>query len=135
MDVDKTQPRIEPRRDADWEQFKDVLVQLYWEEDKELPEVMEMMAATHNFHATERQYKFRLNDKWKLEKNVNRAKMPVISQIRTRRRETENKETEFSLRGRPIPAEKIDRWEKRYGADHNRDPSPDGGTAGTSTGH
>ncbi len=38
--------------DADWEGVKDAIVELYWEQDKCLPEVMEAMATGHNFHAT-----------------------------------------------------------------------------------
>lgn len=33
--------------------------------------------------------------------------------IQKRRRENENKETEFSFCGRAVPQEKIDRWQKR----------------------
>jgi len=38
--------------EADWEGVKDAVVELYWEQDKSLPEVMEAMATGRNFHAT-----------------------------------------------------------------------------------
>jgi hypothetical protein len=60
----------------------------------------------------ERQYKTRFK-KWKLEKNIDSKTMEAIVQKQKRRREDENKETEFSHRGRPVLQEKIDRWQKR----------------------
>jgi hypothetical protein len=80
---------------------------------------------------SEKQYKYRF-DKWKLEKNVSQTKMPGISRIRKERRLHEQKETEFSLRGRPIPPEKIDRWEKRHNSAEDQAVSPNGSIAGTS---
>ncbi|KXX77024.1 Metacaspase-1B [Madurella mycetomatis] len=114
--------------DADWEGVKDAIVQLYWEEDRCLPEVMGIMATRHNFHATEKQYKYRF-EKWKLEKYVSQTKMSAVSRIRNKRCLNEQKETEFSLRGRPIPPEKIDRWEKRHNPAEEQAISPNGSIA------
>ncbi|KAK3304971.1 Clr5 domain-containing protein [Chaetomium strumarium] len=104
--------RIQQASDEDWETVREVITQLYWTEKRGLPEVMEIMEARHNFRAKERQYKARFKE-WKLEKNIDSKRMEAIVQIQKRRREHENKETEFRFRGRPLPQEKIDRWQKR----------------------
>ena len=70
------------------------------------------MKANADLTSRERQYKTRFKT-WKLDKNVDSKRMEAIVQIQKRRREDENKETEFSYRGRPVPQEKIDRWQKR----------------------
>ncbi|KAK5660048.1 hypothetical protein OQA88_13517 [Cercophora sp. LCS_1] len=98
--------------DAEWEKVKDVIVQLYWTEDRQMSDVMKVMSSEYDFDANERQYRFRF-EKWELEKYVSQSKMRAISVIRDRRRLI-GKETEFTLCGRPIPADKIDRWEKRH---------------------
>ncbi|KAK3901056.1 Clr5 domain-containing protein [Staphylotrichum tortipilum] len=103
---------VQPARDEDWEPVKEAIIQLYWTEKRELREVMKIMEARHNFYATERRYKTRFKT-WKLDKNVDSKRMEAIVQIQKRRLEDENKETEFSYRGRPVPQEKIDRWQKR----------------------
>ena len=45
-------------------------------------------------------------------------------QIQKRRRDDENKETEFNYRGRPVPQEKIDRWQKRQKSGEISSPHP-----------
>jgi hypothetical protein len=57
-----------------------------------------------------------------LEKNVDSKRMEAIVQIQKRRREDENKETEFSYRGRPVPQDKIDRRQKRRKSDEISSP-------------
>lgn len=103
--------RIQPARDEDWEPFKEAITQLYWTEEGRLREVMNIMQAVHNFCATEKQYRTRFK-KWNLEKNINSKRMKAMVGIQKRRQEN-GKGTEFSFHGRPVPQEKIDRWQKR----------------------
>ncbi len=42
----------QPARDENWEPVRKVITQLYWTENRELREVMEIMEARHNFYAT-----------------------------------------------------------------------------------
>jgi hypothetical protein len=42
---------IWPGRGADWELFKEEIIQLYWVEDKSLDKVADTMKAMHYFHA------------------------------------------------------------------------------------
>ncbi len=52
---DQTAPpaanRIQNGKGPDIERFKNEIVQLYWNEDRELPEVMKIMETKHNFNA------------------------------------------------------------------------------------
>jgi hypothetical protein len=77
-----------------------------------------------------KQYKNRFK-KWELNKNVGGEKMRAISEIQKRRRQNENKETEFSLRNKPVPQEKIQRWQKRQIPQEEEALSPNMSVAGS----
>lgn len=50
---------------------------------------------------------------WKFKKNVSSDQMKHITRIQRKRKAEEGKETRFTSRGRPVPAENIERWQKR----------------------
>ena len=43
---------LRPQCSQDWDDRRSVIEQLYWTEDRELPEVMSIMKKTHGFTAT-----------------------------------------------------------------------------------
>jgi hypothetical protein len=45
-------PLIQPDGSKDWEAWKPIIHRLYWEENRELEEVRDIMGAEHNFIAT-----------------------------------------------------------------------------------
>jgi len=102
-----------------------------------LTDVRRIMATQHNFYAryialldkkkshvanndrlpSEAQYKKKLmtkKSKWKVEKNIPKAKMVAMHRIEDRRRLLEGKETNFTFHGQPVHKEKIERSRKRF---------------------
>ncbi|KAH6657901.1 Clr5 domain-containing protein [Truncatella angustata] len=53
----------------DWNLHKEIIRELYWEDDKPLREVMQMMEKNYNFHATAKMYKYRIRQ-WGFRKNL-----------------------------------------------------------------
>jgi hypothetical protein len=47
-----TQKRVEYARQEDWETYRRIIMKLYFEDDKCLPEVIELMKGSYNFVAT-----------------------------------------------------------------------------------
>ncbi|KAK8079809.1 Clr5 domain-containing protein [Apiospora hydei] len=93
----------------DWEEQYAHIRRLWWDEDESLERVMSFMEKCHHFQATAKQYKTMLKE-WNLLKNVPTNEMKAIVKIQTRRRP---KDTEFMVRGRVVPQNKIDRFVKR----------------------
>ncbi|KAK8051258.1 Clr5 domain-containing protein [Apiospora rasikravindrae] len=93
----------------DWEEQYAHIRKLWWDEDESLERVMSFMEKHHHFQATAKQYKTMLKE-WNLLKNVPTNEMKAIVKIQTRRRP---KDTEFMVRGRVVPQNKIDRFVKR----------------------
>ncbi|KAH8726580.1 ankyrin repeat-containing domain protein [Phaeosphaeriaceae sp. PMI808] len=101
-----------PRCQQDWEAKRTIIIQLYWNENKDLPEVMNVMKEQHGFLATERQYKSQFK-RWKLGKNFKTAEAMWMVQTQERRLEEGGKRTVFKLRKRPVDQKKLDRYAKR----------------------
>ncbi|KAK8042743.1 hypothetical protein PG994_013226 [Apiospora phragmitis] len=93
----------------DWEEQYPHIRKHWWDEDESLERVMSFMEKCHHFQATAKQYKTKLKE-WNLLKNVPTNEMKAIVKIQTRRRP---KDTEFLVRDRVIPQDKIDRFVKR----------------------
>ncbi|KAK3313576.1 hypothetical protein B0H66DRAFT_356712 [Apodospora peruviana] len=102
-----------PDKFLDFGEHRATIEELYWAKDKELPEVMKIMEAKHGFLATKKQYKKQLKE-WGLVKNIKTHEAIAMIQIQKRRRDLENKETRFTLRGREVPDEKLSRFRKRH---------------------
>ncbi|KAF3014727.1 hypothetical protein E8E14_008227 [Neopestalotiopsis sp. 37M] len=58
----------------DWELHKEKITTLYWDQDKTLKEVSEIMEKEHNLHATQKMYKHRIK-LWGLTKNLSAGKV------------------------------------------------------------
>ncbi|CAM1501680.1 Fc.00g036640.m01.CDS01 [Cosmosporella sp. VM-42] len=111
-----------PGSTQDWEDRRAIITELYWNEDKGLQEVIKIMKVAHGFSATPRQYKTQFS-RWKIEKNVKTHEMMAIVHIQDRRRDIEDKDTLFKVRGRPVEQEKIDRFAKRQKRSTTPDPA------------
>jgi hypothetical protein len=128
-------------KDADWKRHHDTIKQLFLPrvngQTRTLTDVRRIMATQHNFYAryialldkkkshvanndrlpSEAQYKKKLmtkKSKWKVEKNIPKAKMVAMHRIEDRRRLLEGKETNFTFHGQPVHKEKIERSRKRF---------------------
>jgi hypothetical protein len=120
----------QPQSTQDWEVQRAIIEELYWTDGRKLPEVMNIMKTMHKFSATysipascdggrvidiryrKKQYKDQFK-RWNFEKNVKTEEMNAIISIQKRRQDNEGKDTQFRLRKRPVPQEKIDRFVKR----------------------
>jgi Clr5 domain len=121
---------VQPQSAQDWEVRRPIIEELYWTDGRKLPEVMGTMKTMYNFSATysiptscdgnrvidsrhrKKQYKDQFK-RWNFEKNIKTDEMKAIIRVRKRRRDDEGKDTQFRLRERPVPQEKIDRFVKR----------------------
>jgi len=79
--------------------------------------------------AREYQYKKQFK-RWNLNKNVTTKEMEAIVRIQKRRQENEMKATQFSFGGKPVPPNKIDRWQRRHKTAGEEAASPNPGSAG-----
>ncbi|AEO69729.1 uncharacterized protein THITE_2120440 [Thermothielavioides terrestris NRRL 8126] len=96
----------------DWEGHRRKIEDLYWNQAKELPEVMQIMKDVYGFVATKKMYKKHLKA-WGLEKNLKTAESIAMLKIAERRRAA-NKDTRFTCRGRPVEPGKLRRFAKRH---------------------
>ena len=62
----------------------------------------------------ERQYKRKVTA-WKLDKNIKDADMKVMLRKQLKRKLEDEKESEFTLNGRPVPSQKMCRYVQRKG--------------------
>ena len=106
-----------PSQSNDWEEYRDIVQQLYVTEDKPLPDVVDEMKRKHQFYATERQYKRRITE-WQLDKNVKDEEMRSIIAVEAMRLR-QGKNSTFHVRGRLVDRKKIDRFVQRKRIDRN----------------
>lgn len=93
-----------------WEDHKEKIRHLYIEQAKPLREVIETMAKTHNFHATEKMFKIRIKH-WGFSKNNTRK--DVAQMLKTRFvREAMGKRSQFIRNGKTVD---IDDYLRRKG--------------------
>ncbi|KAG9245333.1 hypothetical protein BJ878DRAFT_541379 [Calycina marina] len=85
-------PTYPPTR-SDWNAYRSTFTQLYWVEDKTLPEVIEIMKVQYDFKATKRMYGQRITE-WGLKKNRSAAEREEIARI----------VSEYRSRGEEAPA-------------------------------
>lgn len=57
----------------------------------------------------QKQYKTQIKN-WRLEKNIKSKEMKAIIRIKRKRKEMQGKETDFTVRNRPVPPRKIMRY-------------------------
>lgn len=93
-----------------WEDHKDEIRHLYLEQGKPLREVIEAMAKTHNFRATEKMFKIRIKH-WGFSKNNTRRDVAQMLKARFAR-EAAGKRSQFVRNGRTVD---IDDYLRRKG--------------------
>ncbi|MCJ1378525.1 hypothetical protein MMC17_001624 [Xylographa soralifera] len=71
--------------DKKWAILEPVIKRLYIDEDRKLPEVIEIMRTRYDFHAENAQYKYHINKKWKFRKNISTPKKEALIKIRQTR--------------------------------------------------
>ncbi|KAK4237614.1 ankyrin repeat-containing domain protein [Achaetomium macrosporum] len=96
----------------DWAGHRRQIEDLYWNQRKELPEVMETMQYVYGFVATKKMYKMYLKA-WGLEKNLKTRESIAMLRIAERRR-LANKETHFFRHGQLVEPGKLRRFAKRH---------------------
>ncbi|KAK0705601.1 hypothetical protein B0H67DRAFT_387561 [Lasiosphaeris hirsuta] len=95
----------------DWDSVYDQVYQLYWVDNRTLEDTMRVMRRQHSFSAT-KQWISKLAD-WNLKKNISTEEMENIVRIQRKRKMQDDKDTHFTVRGRTVAQDNIDRWEKR----------------------
>lgn len=115
-DVAAVQPaHTDPARHTaqDWQRIRKVFKRLYVDEDKALSEVISELKLNYGFEASAQTFKKRIA-RWGFDKNLKQHEVEHILGIQARRR-AHGKETNFTLRGRPIDMGTVYRYQKRKG--------------------
>ncbi|OCK98550.1 uncharacterized protein K441DRAFT_543101, partial [Cenococcum geophilum 1.58] len=107
-----------PLSAKDWEEHRATIQRLWSQENKKLREVMAILENDCGFRATAKQYKTQIK-RWGLEKNVKDNEMRAVIRMQRKRKEIDGKESEFLLRDRVVPPQKIRRYMKRTGLSAN----------------
>ncbi|KAH7204599.1 hypothetical protein DER44DRAFT_429573 [Fusarium oxysporum] len=107
-------------RDEDWEPFKDRILELYETQKLPLEKVKNMIEEEFGFTAQARQYQSRIT-KWGKDKNIKKVEMTAIVRKHQQREilETGKRKLCFTVRGREVEADKIDRWMDRNNVARN----------------
>jgi hypothetical protein len=110
-----------------WELNRATIQRLYLEEKKTLPQVMQTMKLDYGLNATVKMYKRRLR-LWKMDsKNLRRREVKHIAQLKVER-DAVGKASHFSINGRTLDMEHVQRYLKKHGfsslQDLNRAASP-----------
>ncbi|KAL9567793.1 hypothetical protein ACKAV7_008096 [Fusarium commune] len=107
-------------RDEDWEPFKDRILELYEMHKLPLEKVKTMIEEEFCFTAQPRQYQSRIT-KWGKDKNIKKVEMAAIVRKHQQREilEPGKRKLCFTVRGREVEADKIDRWMDRNNVPRN----------------
>ncbi|CAG8959392.1 hypothetical protein HYFRA_00001290 [Hymenoscyphus fraxineus] len=104
---------------VEWESHRETFTRLYVDENRPLREIVTIMALEHEFIATERQYKRKISA-WGIDKNIKEKDMKVVARKLLKRKREEDKDSEFFVHSRRVPAHKIERYFKeKYEAPEN----------------
>ncbi|KAH7357318.1 hypothetical protein BKA66DRAFT_552991 [Pyrenochaeta sp. MPI-SDFR-AT-0127] len=101
-------------RASDWEPYKDRVLELHINQGLSLKEVKKKLEEEFGFTAEIRQYRLRISQ-WKEDKNIKSEEMVAIVRKRQYRKLNEPNKGEqiFTVRGRTVEPDKINRWMKR----------------------
>lgn len=91
--------------------MRPIITRLYKDQNRTLKETMEIMERDHQFFATPRMYKTRIKN-WGLDKKFKAQEVLVMLQAK-KERETENKDTEFVVRGTKVDPRRMRRYLQR----------------------
>ncbi|RKL50408.1 hypothetical protein BFJ70_g1568 [Fusarium oxysporum] len=107
-------------RDEDWEPFKGRILELYETHKLPLEKVKTMIEEEFGFTAQARQYQSRIT-KWGKDKNIKKVEMTAIVRKHQQREilEPGKRKLCFTVRGREVEADKIDRWMDRNNVPRN----------------
>ncbi|KAI1468877.1 Clr5 domain-containing protein [Daldinia caldariorum] len=100
-----------PAKDGDWNNYRDIIITLYLEQNKSLKEVMRIMRENYHFFATEKMYKIRFN-KWGIHKKL---RAPQVAELLAQRgrRAAAGKSTVSFVHGRKIDADRLEAYLRR----------------------
>ncbi|KAL1984821.1 hypothetical protein VTN96DRAFT_8665 [Rasamsonia emersonii] len=122
-DVPSEVPPVSHRKRIDWEQFKEVIRQLYVDQGMPIKDVMESLKV-YGIHASRRTFMNQIA-KWGFKKNIRNEDATLMVRIEEERRKA-GKRTTFSLHGRNVdPA----RWNRRKARIHR----PEGDSSASTT--
>ncbi|QQK47519.1 Clr5 domain [Penicillium digitatum] len=109
-----------PRRSDDWHEYREIIEQLYRNDQLKLRDVKRIMERDYKFFASEKQYKDRLAA-WHVRKNI-KAKEVHIMLRKQQKRAAQGKQTAFRVNGQNVDPKRIARFVRRYGTswDTNR---------------
>ncbi|KAM0207689.1 hypothetical protein ACHAQI_007486 [Fusarium lateritium] len=103
------------RRAKDWEPYKARILDLHDTQKLSLETVKNMIETEFGFTAELRQYRTRISQ-WGKDKNIKPVEMAAIVRKRQQRKLVDNDKGEqsFTVRGRTVEPQKIDRWMNRH---------------------
>ncbi|KAH6848184.1 Clr5 domain-containing protein [Chaetomium sp. MPI-CAGE-AT-0009] len=107
----------------DFSTHRKIIEDLYWKQEKTLPEVIKTMENDHGFFARPKSYKSHLK-RWDLTKNISKKEAIAILQIKQRRLIKENKRTEFTRLGKRVDDKKLDRFARRQHFEMDEETPP-----------
>ncbi|KAI9155214.1 hypothetical protein HJFPF1_07791 [Paramyrothecium foliicola] len=114
INMEAESPRSNRRRRIPndiWEDKRAIITELYQEQNIPLHEVMQILSKDYGFNATKKMFKSRIT-KWKLDKKLKGEEVLALLFLR-RDRERLDKPTEYTIRGRPVDLDNINRYVKR----------------------
>ncbi|KAJ5114484.1 hypothetical protein NUU61_000243 [Penicillium alfredii] len=112
-----------PRRSDDWHEYREIIEQLYRNDQLKLRDVKRIMERDYKFYASEKQYKDRLAA-WHVRKNI-KAKEVHLMIRKQQKRAAQGKQTAFRVNGQDVDPKRIARFVRRYGSawdDRGKDP-------------
>ncbi|KAJ5454018.1 uncharacterized protein N7458_004974 [Penicillium daleae] len=112
-----------PRRSDDWHEYREIIEQLYRNDQLKLRDVKRIMERDYKFYASEKQYKDRLAA-WHVRKNI-KAKEVHLMIRKQQKRAARGKETAFRVNGQNVDPKRIARFLRRYGNSWDRDRDQD----------
>lgn len=92
----------------EWARVQPYITKLYSDEGKSLKELIERMKQDHDFHATARMYKHRLQ-KWGLDKNFKEKEVVHMSLVK-RQRDALGKQSLFYVRGKQVDWDQVEKY-------------------------
>ncbi|KAJ5855823.1 uncharacterized protein N7529_009767 [Penicillium soppii] len=118
-----------PRRSDDWHEYREIIEQLYRNDQLKLRDVKRIMERDYKFFASEKQYKDRLAA-WHVRKNI-KAKEVHLMLRKQQKRAAQGKQTAFRVNGQNVDPKRIARFVRRYGTSwdttRGKEPEPETG--------
>ncbi|OQD73838.1 hypothetical protein PENDEC_c013G06968 [Penicillium decumbens] len=107
-----------PRRSDDWHEYREIIEQLYRNDQRPLKQVKQIMEDNYKFFASEKQYKDRLAA-WHVRKNIKAEEVQIMIR-KQKKRAARGKQTAFRRSGQEVDQKRIARFVRRYGSSWNQ---------------